>query len=124
MNSTEMKRSTAMATAMEGSAATTTERAIDGSTAMDGSMATATAMDLTAMEGSQSGQDILPNAANNPLSPCPPPYGCGRINAAPQAHVRSAKKVYPQMRKVMGYPAILGALFDSSRHRRLVELDG
>ena len=40
MNSTEMKKSTAMATAMEGlmatAMATSTETAIDGSTAMDG----------------------------------------------------------------------------------------
>jgi hypothetical protein len=50
--------------------------------------------------------------------PISPHYGCGGIDAAPQAHVRSAKKVYPQTREVMGYPAIPGAPFDSSRRRR------
>ena len=50
--------------------------------------------------------------------PISPHYGCGGIDAAPQAHVRSAKKVYPQTREVMGYPAIPGAPFDSTRRRR------
>ncbi len=44
--------------------------------------------------------------------PFSPAYGCGGTDAAPQAHVRLAKKVYPQKRKVMGYPAIPGAPFD------------
>jgi hypothetical protein len=52
MNSAEMERSMAMATAMEGLSATSTETAIDGSIAMDGSTATAMAMNLTMMKGS------------------------------------------------------------------------
>jgi hypothetical protein len=50
--------------------------------------------------------------------PVSPPYGCGRIDAAPQVHVRLAKKVYPKKREVMGYPAIPGAPFDLPRRRR------
>ncbi len=51
-------------------------------------------------------------------------YGPGEIDAARQLHVRCSQKVYPQKRKVMGYPAIPGALFDSSHRRRYVELNG
>ncbi len=38
--------------------------------------------------------------------------------------VRCSWKVYPQKRKVMGYPEIPGALFDSSHRRRYVESNG
>ena len=35
-----------------------------------------------------------------------------------QPHVRCSRKVYPQKRKVMGYPSIPRDLFDSSHRRR------
>ena len=53
-----------------------------------------------------------------------PTYGPGEIDAARQPHVRFSQKVYPQKRKVMGYPVIPGALFDSSHRWRYVELNG
>jgi hypothetical protein len=45
-------------------------------------------------------------------------YGCGGIDAVPQVHMRLAKKVYPQKREVMGYPAIPEAPFDLPHRRR------
>jgi hypothetical protein len=51
-----------------------------------------------------------------PIPHFPPnfsPYGCGGIDAAPLEHVRLAKKVHSQTRKVMGYLAIPGSPFDS-----------
>ncbi len=53
-----------------------------------------------------------------------PTYGPGEIDAARQPHVRFSRKVYPQKRKVMGYPAIPRALFDSSHRRRYVKSNG
>jgi hypothetical protein len=53
-----------------------------------------------------------------------PTYGPGEIDAARQLHVRCSQKVYPQKRKVMGYPAIPGALFDSSHRQRYVKSNG
>ena len=44
--------------------------------------------------------------------------GCGRMDAAPQLHVKSTKKEYPTKRKVMGYPTLRAALLHTTRRQR------